>query len=94
MPLYRRLPKRGFNNIFREEYAVVNLEKLAKFKPGAQIDPEVLLEKGIIKKIGAGLKILGQGSLKHPVTVRAHKFSKSAEEKIRSAGGSPEVIGH
>ncbi len=92
MPLYRRLPKRGFHNIFRKEYAVVNLETLAEFEAGSVVDPEILKSKGIVKKLQDGLKILGVGELPHALTVRAHKFSKSAEEKIKKAGGTIEVI--
>jgi large subunit ribosomal protein L15 len=92
MPLHRRLPKRGFNNIFRKEYAVVNLETLASFEEGAKIDPEVLKNKGIVKNPKDGIKILGGGELKHALHVSAHKFSKSAAEKIQKAGGIIEVI--
>ncbi len=92
MPLHRRLPKRGFTNIFRKEYAVVNLDQLAAFKAGTQVDPEVLKEKGIVKNLQDGLKILGGGELKNAIKVRAHKFSKSAVEKIEKAGGTIEVI--
>jgi large subunit ribosomal protein L15 len=92
MPLHRRLPKRGFNNIFRKEYVAVNLEKLAIFEAGAQVSPEVLKERGIVKKFGDGVKILGVGELQHALHVRAHKFSKSAAEKIQKAGGAIEVI--
>lgn len=94
MPLHRRLPKRGFNNIFRKEYAVVNLEQLAAFEEGAQVDPQVLTDKGIVKSLKDGLKILGDGEIKHAIKVRAHKFSKSAVEKIEKAGGTIEVIAH
>jgi large subunit ribosomal protein L15 len=92
MPLHRRLPKRGFTNIFRKEYAVVNLEQLASFEAGAQVDPQILGEKGILKNLRDGLKILGDGELKNAIKVRAHKFSKSAVEKIEKAGGTIEVI--
>jgi large subunit ribosomal protein L15 len=92
MPLHRRLPKRGFNNVFRKEYAIVNLEALSGFRSGSKVDPDVLRERGIVKKLRAGLKVLGDGELKHPLTVRAHKFSKSAKEKIESAGGTIEII--
>ncbi|HSW40534.1 MAG TPA: 50S ribosomal protein L15 [Acidobacteriota bacterium] len=92
MPLYRRLPKRGFNNIFRKEYLVVNLEKLSVFESGAHVDPKVMRERGIIRNMRDGVKILGVGQLAHALHVKAHKFSKSAVEKIRSAGGSIEVI--
>ncbi len=91
MPLHRRLPKRGFTNIFRVEYAIVNLERLAGL--GAkEITPEVLVNAGLAGK-NDRVKILGDGELKSALTVRAHKFSKSAEEKITKAGGKIEVIG-
>jgi large subunit ribosomal protein L15 len=92
MPLHRRLPKRGFNNIHRKEYAALNLEKLGSFEPGAKIDPEVLKSRGLVKNLRDGLKILGVGELPHALHVRAHKFSKSAVEKIQKAGGTVEVI--
>jgi len=92
MPLHRRLPKRGFTNIFRKEYIAVNLEKLAVFEAGAQVDPEILKSRGIVGNIHDGLKILGGGDLPHALHVRAHKFSKSAAEKIQKVGGTIEVI--
>jgi len=92
MPLHRRLPKRGFTNIFRKEYLAINLEKLAAFEAGSQVDPEVLKSRGLIKNIHDGLKILGVGELQHALHIRAHKFSKSAVEKIQKAGGTIEVI--
>ena len=92
MPLYRRLPKRGFKNIFRTEYAVLNLDALSRFEAGSTVGPELLLEKGIVKNLRDGLKILGNGELKQAITVRAHKFSKSAAEKIQKAGGTVEII--
>jgi len=92
MPLHRRLPKRGFNNIFHKEYATVNLEKLAVFEAGAQVNPEVLKSRGIVKNLRDGLKILGVGELKNALRVQAHKFSKSAAEKIKKAGGTVELI--
>lgn len=92
MPLYRRLPKRGFHNIFRKEYAIVNLESLAVFEAGANVGPETLQEKGIIKKLLDGVKILGTGDLKNAIHIRAHKISKSAAEKIQKAGGTFEMI--
>jgi large subunit ribosomal protein L15 len=93
MPLYRRLPKRGFHNIFRTEYAVINLDSLAAFEPGAEVDPAALKARGIVRNSKDGIKVLGGGELKHALTVRAHKFSKSAAEKIQKAGGVAEVIG-
>jgi len=92
MPLHRRLPKRGFNNIFRTEYAVVNLKKLASFEAGAQVDPEALKSRGILKNLRDGLKILGGGDLQNAIHVKAHKFSRSAVEKIQKVGGTIEVI--
>ena len=92
MPLHRRLPKRGFTNIFRKESLAVNLEKLSGFEAGAQVDPEILKSRGLIKNLRDGLKILGAGELQHALHVRAHKFSKSAAEKIQKAGGTIEVI--
>lgn len=92
MPLYRRLPKRGFHNLFRKEYAIVNLESLAKFEAGAAVDPEILKEKGIIRNLKDGIKILGSGELAHAIHVRTHKISKSAAEKIQRAGGTIEMI--
>jgi large subunit ribosomal protein L15 len=93
MPLYRRLPKRGFTNIFRKEYVIANVSDLAKFEAGAKIDPEILRNRGIARKMLDGLKILGKGEISHAVHIRAHKFSKSAIEKIEKAGGTIEVIG-
>jgi large subunit ribosomal protein L15 len=92
MPLHRRLPKRGFTNIFRKEYAIVNLGKLEGLD-GNTFDPGKLLELGAIRKLHHGLKILGWGELKRAITVKAHVFSKSALEKIQAAGGTATVIG-
>jgi large subunit ribosomal protein L15 len=86
------LPKRGFTNIFRKEYVVVNLEQLAGFESGAKVDPEILKNKGLVKNVRDGLKILGAGELPHALHIRAHKFSKSAVEKIQKAGGTIEII--
>ena len=92
MPLVRRIPKRGFTNIFRNEYALVNLRDLDRIKEAASIGPELLFDEGVVKKLGAGIKILGHGEITRPVTVQAHKFSKSAVKKIEAAGGRAEVI--
>src|SRR5260370_33749116 len=92
MPLHRRLPKRGFTNIFRKEYAIVNIGRLEQLE-GDTFTPDRLMELGVIKKLGTGLKILGGGELTRVVTVQAHVFSKSALEKIQNAGGTGEVIG-
>ncbi len=87
MPLHRRLPKRGFVNIFRTEYEVVNLEKLASLSD-SEITPEVLRKAGMVSSKNALVKVLGQGELSKALTVHAHKFSKSAQEKIEKAGGT------
>lgn len=92
MPLYRRLPKRGFNNVFRKEIAAVNVRDLNRFEEGTVVNPEALLASGVIKKVKDGVKILGEGELKKALTVQAHAFSKSAAEKITAAGGKVEVI--
>ncbi|MNI09473.1 50S ribosomal protein L15 [compost metagenome] len=91
-PLYRRLPKRGFTNPFRKEYAIVNLEELNNFAAGTEVTPEVLMEFGIVKAPKAGIKILGNGEITVQLTVKANKFSQSAVEKIQAAGGQTEVI--
>lgn len=92
MPLHRRLPKRGFTNIFKKQYALVNLGDLERFAAGEKVTPELLLGCGLIKKLGDGLKVLGDGELKAPLTIAAHLFSKPALEKIKAAGGTAEVI--
>ncbi|NLJ58763.1 MAG: 50S ribosomal protein L15 [Tissierellia bacterium] len=92
MPLYRRLPKRGFTNIFGTKYAELNVEDLNRFEDGDEITPEILKSKGILRKQLDGVKILGNGELSKKLTVKAHKFSKSAVEKIEAAGGKAEVI--
>ena len=92
MPLYRRLPKRGFTNIFGTQFAEINVEVLNQFEDGAEITPELLKSEGIIKKQLDGVKVLGNGELAKKLTVKAHKFSKSAVEKIEAAGGKAEVI--
>ncbi|AGT30410.1 50S ribosomal protein L15 [Geobacillus genomosp. 3] len=91
-PLFRRLPKRGFTNINRKEYAVVNLDKLNVFEDGTEVTPELLLETGVISKLKSGVKILGKGQIEKKLTVKAHKFSASAKEAIEAAGGKTEVI--
>jgi len=91
MPLHRRLPKRGFTNIFRKEYAIINVGALEQLQ-GDSFTPESLVELGVIKKLYDGLKVLGSGELTRKITVRAHFYSKSALEKINNAGGSAETI--
>ena len=92
MPIHRRLPKRGFTNIFKKHYAIVNVGKLEKLA-GEAFNADRLFELGVIKKLGDGLKILGTGQLTRKITVEAHHFSKSAVEKIQKAGGAAKVIG-
>ncbi|MDU2869528.1 50S ribosomal protein L15 [Veillonella sp.] len=94
MPLYRRLPKRGFNNsVFARQYAEVNVEQLNRFEDGATVDPVALIEAGILKNVRDGIRILGNGTLETKnLTVIANGFTKSAEEKITAAGGKVEVI--
>lgn len=91
-PLIRRLPKRGFTNIFRKDYAIVNVAELNDFAPGSVVDPERLIERGLIKQVKDGVKILGDGELTVALTVRAHRFSETAAQKIEAAGGKIEVI--
>ena len=91
MPLQRRLPKRGFHNIFKKRYAVVNLDQIAGLQESA-VSPETLLARGVIKELHDGLKILGGGELSAPVSVSAHRYSRSAREKILQAGGKADVI--
>ena len=92
MPLFRRMPKRGFKNINRVEFAVVNIEKLNKFEDGTEVTPTLLVESGIVKNEKDGIKILGNGELKKKLTVKANKFSASAKSAIEAAGGQAEVM--
>ncbi|MBQ2733906.1 MAG: 50S ribosomal protein L15 [Clostridia bacterium] len=92
LPLYRKLPKRGFTNIFATKYAIVNVEKLNAFEDGAVVDVNALLEKKIIRKELDGLKVLGSGEITKKITVKASVFSASAKEKIEAAGGKAEVV--
>ena len=91
-PLYKRIPKRGFTNFNRKEYAVVNLDTLNRFEDGASVTPEVLVEAGIVKKMFDGIKVLGNGTLEKKLSVTCHKISKSAQAAIEKAGGKVEVI--
>jgi large subunit ribosomal protein L15 len=94
MPLHRRVPKRGFHNPFRVAYAVINLDTLAEvFDAGSEVTPDLLRERGLVRESTAPVKILGRGELTKKLTVRAHKFSGSAAQKITAAGGAAEVIG-
>ncbi|MDO4778415.1 MAG: 50S ribosomal protein L15 [Tissierellia bacterium] len=94
LPLFRRIPKRGFTNIFTKIYAEVNLIELNRFEEGTEVTPELLFETGVVKasKAKDGIKILGNGELHKKLVVKAHKFSKSAQEKINALGGRAEVI--
>jgi large subunit ribosomal protein L15 len=93
MPLHRRMPKRGFFNPFRTEYEIVNLDTLAaRFEPGTVVTPELLLERGLVGSADRLLKVLARGDLDRPLTVRAHKFSGKAAEKIAAAGGTAETL--
>jgi large subunit ribosomal protein L15 len=92
MPLHRRLPKRGFTNIFKKQYAIVNLKDLEKLE-GDTFTADSLIQRGIIHKVGDGLKVLGSGEITRKITVEAHIFSKAAAEKIAKAGGEAKVVG-
>jgi large subunit ribosomal protein L15 len=92
MPLVRRVPKRGFTNIFRKEYAIVNVGQLERFPDGSEVNPELLLAEGVVSKLRDGLKVLGDGDLSKKLVVRAHRFSRKAQAVIEAAGGSCEVI--
>lgn len=92
MPLQRRIPKRGFTNIFKKEYAIINVKDLNIFENGTTVTPELLIDNGLIKKVLDGVKVLGDGELEKKLVVKAHKVSKQAEEKITALGGEIEVI--
>ena len=92
MPLFRRLPKRGFKNPFSKEFVCINLDRLNIFENGTEITPEVLLERRVVSKVLDGVKILGNGTIEKSLTVKGCKFSKSAKEKIEAAGGKVEVM--
>lgn len=92
MPIYRRLPKRGFKNIFAKQYVTINIEALEAFEDGTEVTEQLLLEKGIIKKTLDGVKLLGRGELTKKLTVKVTKYTESAKEKIEKAGGKAEVM--
>ena len=92
MPLHRRLPKRGFTNIFRKEYNILNVEDLNRFEPNALLDAEAFKQAGLIKKMMDGIKLLGTGEITRPVVVRIQKASKTAKEKVEAAGGKVELV--
>jgi len=92
MPLYRRLPKRGFKNVLAFKYSEINVSTLDKFEDGAEITPELLQESGLIKKLNDGVSVMGNGEITKKVTVHAHRFTKTAKEKIEKAGGKAIII--
>lgn len=92
MPLYRQIPKRGFTNINRKEYAIVNLTALNKFDDGTEVTPQLMVESGLVKNMKSGIKVLGSGKLEKKLTVKANKFSASAVSAIEAAGGKTEVM--
>jgi len=92
MPLYRQIPKRGFTNINRKEYAIVNLSTLDRFEDGTEVTPQLLMESGIVKNLKSGVKVLGNGKLTKKLTVKVNKFSASAVSAIEAAGGKTEVM--
>ena len=92
MPLYRRLPKRGFHNKWEKVYTTINVGELNRFEAGTEVTPELLKEAGLAKQVADGIKILGDGELEKAITVKAHKFTKTAAEKIQAAGGKAEVL--
>jgi large subunit ribosomal protein L15 len=92
MPLQRRLPKRGFNNIFKKSYSIVNIKDLSRFAPNSSVDSESLRKAGLVKKERDGIKLLGNGEISHPLVIQVHKVSKTAKEKIEASGGKVKVI--
>jgi large subunit ribosomal protein L15 len=92
MPLKRRLPKRGFHNIFRKRVATINIRDLARFEKGSVVDMQTLITSGVVKRPSAGIKVLGEGKISYPLTLRVHSYSKAAKEKIEAAGGKVEII--
>jgi large subunit ribosomal protein L15 len=93
MPLQRRLPKRGFRNIFKKEYNIIHLKNLNRFEANKEVTPEVLKQTGLIKKRALLIKVLSDGNIEKPLTLKAHKFSQEAIKKIEASGGKAEVIG-
>jgi large subunit ribosomal protein L15 len=92
MPLQRRLPKRGFTNIFRKRYRIVNVKDLDRFEPKSSVDVEGLKKAGLVSKVEDGIKVLGVGEMTHPIVLKVHKVSKTARKKIEAAGGKVELI--
>ncbi len=94
MPLKRRIPKRGFHNPFKKRYALINVGQLEALDAGSEVSPELLCGRGLVRSLGDGVKILGNGSLSKALTVKAHGFSSKAKEKIEAAGGRVEALPH
>jgi len=92
MPLHRRLPKRGFTNIFKKHYSLIHVRDLNRFTPNSTLDIEALENAGLVKRIKDGVKLLGDGEISHPLVIKVHKVSKTAREKIENAGGKVEVV--
>lgn len=92
MPLIRRIPKRGFTNIFRKEFAIINIRDLNRFSPDSEVGPEELKQAGLVKKIKDGIKLLGDGNLEHPLKIKVHKASKTAIKKVEAVGGEVLII--
>ena len=92
MPLKRRLPKRGFHNIFKKRVATINIKDLARFEEGSVVDVQALINSGVVKGPAAGIKVLGEGEVSHPLTLRVHFYSKAAKEKIEAVGGKAEIV--
>jgi large subunit ribosomal protein L15 len=92
MPLQRRIPKRGFTNIFKKHYSIINVKDLERFGPNSSLDTEALIASGLVKKSADGIKLLGSGDISYPLTIRVHRASRSALEKIEAAGGKVEFI--
>ncbi|MBW2284280.1 MAG: 50S ribosomal protein L15 [Deltaproteobacteria bacterium] len=92
MPLQRRLPKRGFSNLFRKQYSVVNVRDLDRFEPNAQVDTEAFMERGLVKQVRDGVKLLGNGDISHPLQIKVHKVSRTARQKVEAAGGTVDLV--
>ena len=92
MPLQRRLPKRGFHNLFKKRYSIIKIGDLTRFEKDSVVDIEAVINAGLVKKVYAGIKVLGDGKIDYPLTLKVHSYSKSAKEKIEAAGGKVETV--
>jgi large subunit ribosomal protein L15 len=92
MPLQRRLPKRGFTNIFKKKYALINIKGLSRFEPDSVLDVETLIDAGLVKRVNDGIKLVGDGEISHPLVIKVNKASKTAIAKIEAAGGRVEIL--